>query len=226
MNIFVVDQDPVVAARQHCDKHVVKMILEYGQMLSTAHRLLDGKKHEWIVKHPETGKDKKITEWLLPGEEAVVVWKAPFATDDPELYVPGKLELRIFGQQCYRVAHANHPCSVWVRETRDNYAWMFAMFLECLAEYTRRYGKEHSACWLLTKLSPSPGKIPHSGPTPFAQAMPEEYKHADPVEAYRNFYAGTKSRFARWTNSPVPDWFTHRMEGQDVSFFSRTRAVD
>ena len=29
----------------HCDKHVVKMILEYAQLLSTAHRVLDG--DEW-----------------------------------------------------------------------------------------------------------------------------------------------------------------------------------
>ena len=33
MNIFVVDEDPVIAARQLCDKHVVKMILETAQML-------------------------------------------------------------------------------------------------------------------------------------------------------------------------------------------------
>ena len=43
MNIFVIDKDPVVAAQEHCDKHVVKMIVESAQMLSTAHRILDGK---------------------------------------------------------------------------------------------------------------------------------------------------------------------------------------
>ena len=43
MNIFVLDKNPIKAAQQHCDKHVVKMILESAQMLSTAHRILDGK---------------------------------------------------------------------------------------------------------------------------------------------------------------------------------------
>ena len=43
MNIFYLDNDPVRAAKAHCDMHVVKMILEYAQLLSTAHRLLDGK---------------------------------------------------------------------------------------------------------------------------------------------------------------------------------------
>jgi hypothetical protein len=33
MNRFVLDTDPAVAAVYHCDKHVVKMILEEAQML-------------------------------------------------------------------------------------------------------------------------------------------------------------------------------------------------
>ena len=42
MNIFYVDKDPMIAAQMMCDKHVVKMILESAQLLSTAHRVLDG----------------------------------------------------------------------------------------------------------------------------------------------------------------------------------------
>lgn len=42
MNIFFLDQDPKVCAQQHGDKHVVKMVLETVQLLSTAHRVLDG----------------------------------------------------------------------------------------------------------------------------------------------------------------------------------------
>ena len=45
MNIFYLDRDPVTCAKQHCDKHIVKMILEYAQLLSTAHRVLDGAEH-------------------------------------------------------------------------------------------------------------------------------------------------------------------------------------
>ena len=37
MNIFFLSKDPVKAAQLQCDKHVVKMILETAQMLSTAH---------------------------------------------------------------------------------------------------------------------------------------------------------------------------------------------
>jgi len=42
MNIFYLNADPSKCARDHCDKHVCKMILEYAQLLSTAHHILDG----------------------------------------------------------------------------------------------------------------------------------------------------------------------------------------
>ena len=45
MNIFYLSKDVSKAAEYQCDKHVVKMILESAQMLSTAHRVLDGDKY-------------------------------------------------------------------------------------------------------------------------------------------------------------------------------------
>ncbi len=42
MNIFYLHEDPKTCAEMHCDKHVVKMILEYAQLLSTAHHVVDG----------------------------------------------------------------------------------------------------------------------------------------------------------------------------------------
>lgn len=42
MNIFYIHQDPVISAKMQTNKHVVKMILESAQMLSTAHIVLDG----------------------------------------------------------------------------------------------------------------------------------------------------------------------------------------
>lgn len=42
MNIFYLHNNPRHCAIMHLDKHCVKMILEYAQLLSTAHRVLDG----------------------------------------------------------------------------------------------------------------------------------------------------------------------------------------
>ena len=39
MNVFVLDADPIEAARAQCDRHVVKMPLETAQMLCTIARL-------------------------------------------------------------------------------------------------------------------------------------------------------------------------------------------
>lgn len=57
MNIFYLNYNPMVCAEEHCDKHVVKMIVEYGQLLSTAHRILDNNQRvykEAYVNHPST----------------------------------------------------------------------------------------------------------------------------------------------------------------------------
>ena len=52
MNIFYLDHDPIVAAKAMTNKHVVKMILESAQLMSTAHRVLDG---EPYIKRSKSG---------------------------------------------------------------------------------------------------------------------------------------------------------------------------
>jgi hypothetical protein len=41
MNIFVLSLNPRIAAELHCDKHVVKMILETAQLLYSVHWLIN-----------------------------------------------------------------------------------------------------------------------------------------------------------------------------------------
>jgi len=46
-----------------------------------------------------------------------------------------------------------------------------------------------------------------NGLTEFAQAMPNEFKFKNnAVRAYRSFYRGEKSKFAKWTKRPIPKW--------------------
>jgi hypothetical protein len=50
--------------------------------------------------------------------------------------------------------------------------------------------------------------MPNIGPTPFAQAMPDEYKREDAVEAYRAYYMGDKADIAEWNwGTEAPDWW-------------------
>lgn len=71
MNIFYLHNDPVTCAQQHVDKHVVKMILEYAQLLSTAHRVLDGTQSVGVSK---TG--RKQTRYVLSDSRESVLYSA------------------------------------------------------------------------------------------------------------------------------------------------------
>lgn len=51
MNIFATDINPVICAQQHCDVHVIKMILETAQMLSTAHFIFSRKRVGYRATH-------------------------------------------------------------------------------------------------------------------------------------------------------------------------------
>jgi len=52
MNIFVLDANPVTAARFHNDRHVVKMILESCQLMVIAHDLIDGRVPRGLALEP------------------------------------------------------------------------------------------------------------------------------------------------------------------------------
>jgi len=65
MNIFILDKNPLRAARYHCDKHVSKMILESAQMLST---ILDGPYRPTHANHPCTrwiAESQANAEWVV-----------------------------------------------------------------------------------------------------------------------------------------------------------------
>lgn len=70
MNIFYLDGDPQLSAEYHCDKHCVKMLLEYTQILSTAHRVLDGK--EQVVQ--KNGRKRKT--WVLSDEREDILYES------------------------------------------------------------------------------------------------------------------------------------------------------
>jgi len=65
MNIFYLDKDPVIAAQMMCNKHVVKMILESAQMLSTAHRVCDGDTYaDEVGLYKLAHKNHPSTKWV------------------------------------------------------------------------------------------------------------------------------------------------------------------
>lgn len=108
-------------------------------------------------------------------------------------------------EEVYRKTHANHPCSVWLRQSRQNYEWLYSHFRALLDEYSFRYGKPHKCGNYLELLSMCPVEE-DCGLTPFALAMPDEYKRECPVESYIAYYLGEKNYMFKWTKRTPPDW--------------------
>lgn len=183
MNIFYLDHDEQKAAQYHCDKHVVKMILESAQLLSTAHRVLDG-----IVVEGKTASGRKKKVYKLDDER------------DTKLY---------------SATHINHPSAQWARMYRNNYIWLYRLMFYLCKEYTLRYGKVHKIerdgmlqdLYVPPKaLCDKPVYVP--GITEMPQAMPDDVKCNDSVQAYRNYYMVHKRRMANWKVRGAPHWWS------------------
>jgi len=184
MNLFILDNDPVVAAQLQCDKHVVKMIVESAQMLSTAHRIVDGTVEKRISKSGKT----MVNYWVHPNSNQE--------------------------QVLYRVAHQAHPCTIWTMASSENYNWHYEHFVALCDEYKYRYGKEHMSDTKLREILASPpNNIPIGSLTkqPLAMKANPECMFEDVVKSYRAFYQTKQFRFKmRWTDRPVPNWFTYQ----------------
>lgn len=185
MNIFYLDHDVKKCAQYHVDKHCVKMILEYAQLLSTAHRVLDGEKVITYETSIKTGKLRKKTRWKLIDEN--------------------------FDNAYYSATHINHPSAIWVRDSVQNYILLYDILCHLCEEYTHRYEKLHKieTSGLLTRLQKKPKNINYMKPRTFpTQAMPDEYKNPDTIVAYRNYYNGAKRHLHSWKNREIPHWIT------------------
>jgi hypothetical protein len=184
MNIFILDKDPVIAAQLQCDKHVVKMIVESAQMLSTAHRMLDG------------------TIQIAPSKSGKRMVKHYRLFDDAHL-----------DETLYKAVHYKHPCTVWTMESNLNYDWHWIHFKALCDEYTYRYGKVHSSERLLQPLRIRPKNIPKGKLTPFKLAMKAnpECMLENAVLSYRAFYQTKQDRFKMvWTKRSKPGWFQEK----------------
>jgi hypothetical protein len=184
MNIFYLDSNVTKCAEYHNDKHVVKMILEYAQLLSTAHRVLDGT--EWT-------EEKYVSGSLPPRYRKAKRWKLFDDSTDSVLY---------------KATHINHPSAVWARQSNNNYNWLYCLFVSLMSEYTYRYGKTHACDRLAPYLQRTPKNIPVGYLTQPTPAMPDEYKVPDSIKSYRNYYIGAKNKMAKWKNRPIPEWWS------------------
>jgi hypothetical protein len=189
MNIFAIYDDPHIAARHLVDSHVSKMVLESAQMLANCFSL----------------------EQLA-------------STDCP----------RTKEGSPRKYSYYKHPCSIWTRASRDNMRWLIdhaktmddERIQRALIKQQRHKDLKEKGLLYSKKIfeeDPSPhfslsfilwaeanianSIIPEGARTKFAQAMPDEFKCEDSIEAYRKFYITGKKHLHFWTRNK-PDWIT------------------
>ena len=87
MNIFYLHEDPIQNAKWHIDKHIVKMPIEYAQLMSTAHRLLDGEMYLG-----KTAIGRNIKRWRLHDEREDILYKASHINHPSAIWVRESIE--------------------------------------------------------------------------------------------------------------------------------------
>lgn len=116
----------------------------------------------------------------------------------------------------YKMAHKNHPVTIWCRKSKANFIWVLDLVKEMHKEWRWRYGhpktkfhKSYIIALYLREIVPDDSKFEEVGLTPFALAMPDKYKSSDPVLSYRNYYMSEeKQKFASWKKKRgKPDWY-------------------
>lgn len=106
----------------------------------------------------------------------------------------------------YKGGYAHHPCTVWAGDSQENWMWLAHHAMQLCEEYYKRFNKMHACTDPIYHMIGMQKIIPEGGLTPFALAMPDEYRNDDAVKAYQAYYHS--KQFAKWEKgTPAPDWW-------------------
>jgi len=176
MNIFYIDHCPMQAAEWMVNKHVVKMILESAQRLSTAHRILDGQQIEGQSK---TG--RKAKRWVLGDAREDVLYSATHINHPSAVWCRDSIE--------------NYNWLV------DHF---FALMGEYTYRYNKQHKCYGEISYILQSPPKNLEKFDWT-PMPSCMAD-EYIISEDPITNYRNYYKVGKARMHNWKNRQPPEW--------------------
>jgi hypothetical protein len=181
MNIFILDNDPVIAAQMQCDKHVVKMIVESAQMLSTVHRMLDG-----TMERRPSKSGSMIQYWKLDDDREDILYKACHFNHPSTVWT--------------RESWLNYE---W------HYKHFIALCDEYTYRYGKIHSTDTKLREALLTM-PGNIPIKEMTPFKLAMASFPECISECPITSYRKFYETKQHRFKMdWTKRQVPEWFTY-----------------
>jgi hypothetical protein len=182
MNIFMVDKDPIIAAKMLCDRHVCKMIIESAQMLSTAHRVLDG---EMFIS--KTASNRNIKR---------------YKHNDP-IYNDVLYHASFINHPCTKWVMESNSNYDWL------YQHMIELNSEFKLRYNHE--NDHLTIQKLGLiLEKRPKSIPNVNKiTKLKPCMPDHCVISnDTINSYRNYYKLEKRGFATWKQpAEIPYWY-------------------
>ena len=181
MNIFYLSDSITECAQHHVDRHCVKMILEYAQLLSTAHRVLDGKETIELSKS-----NRKVRRWKLDTAGDTILYSATHMNHPSAIWA--------------RASKANYKwLTLLLKELCAEYTYRYGKVHKC--------ERDGLVDYLLNNVPLDISNKEFTEPTP---AMPDEFKvSGSSVQSYRNYYIGSKSRMFNWKKREMPEWIVN-----------------
>jgi len=176
MNIFYLSKDAVEAAQMMVDRHVVKMILESAQLLSTAHRVLDGKEIQYVS---ESG--RKAKRYELYDSREPILYKATHINHASAVWVRRSIE--------------NYN---WLVEH------MFALMDEYTYRYDKKHKCSGELSYMLQS-PPKKLEDYDWTPMPSCMDD-KYIISDDPITNYRNYYKNGKTNLHSWKKREAPVW--------------------
>lgn len=148
--------------------------------------------------------DKHVSKILLEAVQMLCSAKRIIDPEDP------------VNEFLYKLAHKNHPVTIWCRKSLTNFVWTLDLVDELHKEWKYRYGHPESkmhksflVAQILRSRLPREDQFECRGLTAFALAMPDAYKSEDAVASYRKYYMSEeKQKIASWKKKRAkPEWY-------------------
>lgn len=190
MNIFYLDPDPKTCAQMHVSKHVTKMVIEYSQLLSTAHRVIDGDEYTDL-----TANGRRIQRWRLNDDRELSLYKATHINHPSAIWCRENIQnynwlFSLYEQLCYEYTYRYgkvHACAKLIEVLRS-------------PPVNIKFGEFFAP----TPAMPSELKVLAENPQPG--------RKYDVLKSYHNYYNVAKRGFATWqgkiNSRPTPSWYT------------------
>ena len=153
----------------HNDKHCIKMILEYAQLLSTAHRVLDG-----TIDICRSASGRKKTVYRLSDSRDTVLYSATHINHPSAIWV--------------RKSYENY---VWL------YTLFVDLMAEYTYRYGKTHACTKLVDELYTPPTHIPKGVGFTEPTP--AMPDEVKIAGDSLASYRNYYINNKKHLASWS---------------------------